>query len=314
MDLLSNLKVFVAVIKNNSFHGAAEELNLSTPSISKHLSSLEDHLGARLINRSTRHISITEIGKIYLEKVTNILDEIDEAEAIVKINQNNPSGLLRIASPATFGYRHLAPHLPLFQKRFPQIKIELIAFKDYIDIIKESIDVAIRLTELEDSSLIARKIAPSSRTLVASPNYIKERSKPLNLNDLKKHNLITYNGTSVYNDWHFVENGVSTIIHAKGSISMSHGEHILRAVLNDGGIAMLFRHITGRQIREGRLVTLLENYVKEETPIYAVYPSNKNLSPKIRCFIDFLLEIFKPNPYWMDVKEINEEARLRALI
>jgi len=314
MDLVSNIKVFIEIAELNSLAGAAQKLNISPSSVSKQISSLEDHLGARLLNRSTRRVSITDIGEAYLERARNIIDEIEQAEAIVNASSHSPRGLLRIATPATFGYRHIAPHIPLFRKRYPNVKIELIAFDDHIDIIKESIDVAIRLTELEDSTLIARKIAPSSRTLVANPHYLLEKGVPESPKDLLNHDLVTYRGRSLYNDWHFIENGKPLVMHVKGEISMSQGEHILRAVLNGGGITMLAGHVTGRQIREGKLKLLLENYVSEATPIYAVYPSNKHLSPKVRKFVDFLLELFHPEPYWMPGSNVNLEARVRALL
>ena len=314
MDLLSNIKVFIKITELNSLAGAANKLNISPSSVSKQISSLEDYLGVRLLNRTTRSISLTDIGEIYLDKARNIIEAFDQAEVIVNASQNQPRGLLRIASPTSFGLRHISPHLPDFMTKYPDIEIELIAYEDHIDIIKESVDVAIRLTELEDSSLVRRKISPGSRTIVASPEYIKKNGKPNTPNELLKHRLVTFRGKSVYNDWHFIVNGVSSTMHVKGKLSMSSGEHILRAVINGGGISMLSGYITGRQIRDGRLQNLLTEFVKEEDPIYAVYPSKKYLSPKIKHFISYLIELYSPNPYWIPGKNVNIEARSRSLI
>jgi len=284
MDLLSNIKVFIKITELNSLAGAANKLNISPSSVSKQISSLEDYLGVRLLNRTTRSISLTNIGESYLNKARNIVEAFDQAEVLVNASQNQPRGLLRIASPTSFGLRHISPHLPKFMNIYPELKVELITYEGHIDIIKESIDVAIRLTELEDSSLVRRKISPGSRTIVASPEYINKNGKPNTPDDLLKHRLVTFRGKSIYNDWHFTVNEISSTMHVKGKLSMSSGEHILRAVINGGGISMLSGYITGRQIRDGRLQNLLTEFVKEEDPIYAVYPSKKYLSQKIKYF------------------------------
>ena len=314
MDLLSNIKVFIKITELNSLAGAANKLNISRSSVTKQIASLEDYLGVRLLNRTTRSISLTDIGESYLHKARDIVEAVDQAEVLVNSTQKHPRGLLRIASPTSFGLRHISPHLPKFMSKFPELQVELIAYEDHIDIIKESIDVAIRLTELEDSSLIRRKISPGRRTIVASPEYINKNGKPNAPDDLLQHRLVTFRGKSIYNDWHFTVNGISSIMHAKGDLSMSSGEHILRAVINGGGIAMLSGYITGRQIRDGKLQNLLTEFVKEEDPIYAVYPSKKYLSPKIKHFINYLIELYSPNPYWFSGDNVNKEARSRSLI
>ena len=314
MDKLTNIKVFSVTAKFKSLARAAEKLNLSASSVSKHISALENHLGVRLMNRTTRKVSITDIGEAYLDKVNKIISDIEEAENMINATQKTPRGLLRIAAPSLFGSRHIAPHLPEFLEKYKKLNIELITYDDQIDIIKDSIDIAIILTKLDDSSLIAKKIAPGSRTIVASPEYIKINGEPETPDDLSAHKLVTYLGRSAYNDWHFNINGKKKVLHAQGSLSLSNGELILRSVLNGGGITMLSRHITGRQIREGKLKLLLDNYVEEVNPIYAVYPSNKLLQPKIKIFINYLIGLYSPNPYWMEGNNVNIEARKRALI
>ena len=314
MDKLTNIKVFSETAKSKSLARAAEKLNLSASSVSKHISALENHLGVRLMNRTTRKVSITDIGAAYLEKANKIIQDIEDAENMINASQKSPRGLLRIAAPSLFGSRHIAPHLPKFLDRHKNLNIELITYDDQIDIIRDSIDIAIILTKLDDSSLIAKKIAPGNRTIVASPKYINKYGEPKNPDDLSSHKLVTYLGRSQYNDWHFKVNGKSKVLHAQGSLSLSNGELILRAVLNNGGITMLSRHITGKQIREGNLKLLLEDFVEEVNPIYAVYPSNKLVQPKIKLFINYLIELYSPKPYWMVGNNVNIEARKRALI
>jgi len=314
MDLLSNIRVFIAITEQNSLGKAAYKLNISPSSASKQISSLEDYLGVRLLNRTTRRISLTDIGEAYLDKAIRIVDAFEDSEILVNASQNNPRGLLRIASPQGFGTRHISPHLPYFMNQFPELRVELITYEGNIDIIKESIDVAIKFTELEDSTLIGKKIAPGRRTIVASPSYIKDRGKPKNPEDLLNHRLVTYRGRSVYNDWHFLIEKQPFTMRVNGNLSMTNGEHILRAAINGGGIAMLSGYITGRQIRDGRLVSLLDEYVVEQDPIYAVYPSKKNLSPKIKTFIDYLIKLYSPNPYWESGDKVNLTARNRSLI
>ena len=314
MDVLSNIRVFIAITEQNSLGRAADKLNISSSSASKQISSLEDYLGVRLLNRTTRRISLTDIGEAYLEKAINILDAFEEGEVLVNASQNNPRGLLKIASPQAFGTRHISPHLPNFMNKYPELRVELITYEGNIDIIKESIDVAIKFTELEDSTLIRKKIAPGNRTIVASPSYLEKRGYPKKPEDLLKHRLITYRGRSVYNDWHFQISKKLYTMKMNGDLSMTNGEHILRAAINGGGIAMLSGYITGRQIRDGRLISLLDKFVIEQDPIYAVYPSKKYLSPKIKSFIDYLIKLYSPNPYWYSSDKVNMTARERSLI
>jgi DNA-binding transcriptional LysR family regulator len=239
---------------------------------------------------------------------------VDEAEAAVSSATNAPRGHLRITAPATFSYRHVAPHLPLFSERYPDIEIDMIISDEYVDLIENNVDLAIRISVMKDSSLIARKLAQNPRTLFASPSYIEKYGKPKHPDQILDHNLITFRQGSPYNDWHFLVDGKIKLIHAKGKLQLNHGDAILRSAINGGGLAMLSRFVVGRHLAAGNLVSILDEYVQEDVPIYAVYPSGKHLSPKVRAFLDFLIEIYGPVPYWDEKGDHNSDAAKRTII
>jgi len=308
MDLLAGMRVFVSIADNGSLAKAGREV------VSKNVSALEDRLGARLLNRTTRSVSLTEVGLAYLDRARRIIGDVDEAEAAVSSATNAPRGHLRITAPGTFSYRHLAPHLPLFRERFPEVEIETIISDEVVDLIDNNIDLGIRIAVMEDSSLIARKLAKNPRTLFASPDYIKKYGKPEHPDEINDHEIISFRNGSPYNDWHFLVDGKIKLIHAKGKLQYNHGDAILRSAINGGGLAMLSRFVVGRHLAAGTLVSLLDEYVQEDVPIYAVYPSGKHLSPKVRAFLDFLIEIYGPIPYWDEEGDHNSDAAKRTVI
>ena len=215
MDLLSGMRVFVSIADNGSLAKAGRELSLSPSVVSKNISALEDRLGARLLNRTTRSVSLTEVGIAYLDRARRIIGDVDEAESAVSSATNAPRGHLRITSPSTFSYRHVAPHLPLFMQRFPEVEIEMIISDEVVDLVENNIDLGIRIAVMEDSSLIARKLAQNPRTLFASPDYIKKNGKPKHPDEILNHEIITFRKGSPYNDWHFLVDGKIKLIHAK---------------------------------------------------------------------------------------------------
>ena len=314
MDLISGMRIFVYIADNGSLAKAGRELDLSPSVVSKSISALEDRLGARLLNRTTRSVSLTEVGFAYLDRARRIIGDVDEAEVAVSNATNAPRGHLRITAPSTFSYRHVAPHLPLFRERFPEVEIEMIVSDDELDLIDNNIDLGIRIALMKDSSLIARKLAPNPKTLFASPGYIKKRGKPNHPDDLVNHEIISFRNGSPFNDWHFLVDGKPKLIHAKGMLQLNHGDAILRSAINGGGLAMLSRFVVGRHIAAGTLVSVLDEYVQEDYPIYAVYPSGKHLSPKVRAFLDFLIEIYGPVPYWSEEGDHNSDAAKRTII
>jgi len=300
MDVLTGMSIFVSVVENNSLAGAARHMNLSPSVVSKQLSALEDRLGVRLLNRTTRRVSLTEVGSAYYERCKRILADVDEAEAAVTTAHSSPRGLLKITAPSTFAHRHVAPHLPGFLDRFPEVQVQLLVADRLVDLVEEGMDLAIRIAQLKDSSLIARKLAPNHRKLVAAPSYLEKWGVPARPDDLADHALITLQPGSPINDWHFIVEGEERVVRARGLIATNHGDSILALALSGAGLAMLAAHVVGEYVQEGSLVSVLDDMVSEDVPIYAVYPSNRHLSPKVRAFVDYLVEIYGPRPYWLD--------------
>ena len=300
MDVLTGMSIFAAVVENNSLAGAARHMNLSPSVVSKQLSALEDRLGVRLLNRTTRRVSLTEVGSAYYERCKRILADVDEAEAAVTTAHSSPRGLLKITAPSTFAHRHVAPHLPGFIDRFPEVQVQLLVADRLVDLVEEGVDLAIRIAQLKDSSLIARKLAPNHRKLVAAPSYLEKWGVPAKPEDLADHALITLQPGNPINDWHFRVDDEERVFRARGLIATNHGDSILALALSGAGLTMLAAHVVGEYVQDGRLVSVLDDLVSEDVPIYAVYPSNRHLSPKVRAFVDYLVEMYGPRPYWLD--------------
>ena len=299
MDTLTAMKVFCSVVENDSLAGAARTMNVSPSVVSKQLSALEDRLGVRLLNRTTRRVSVTEVGAAYYERCKRIIADVDEAEVAVSRAHTAPRGLLKITAPSTFAHRHVAPHVPSFIDRYPEVQVQVLISDRIVDLVDEGVDLAIRIAQLRDSSLIARRLAPNHRAIVASPEYLKTWGIPERPEDVRGHAAITYPPGSQLNDWHFLEDGQEKVIRMGGTIALNNGDAILWTVRAGGGLAMLAAFMTGEYVKDGRLVPVLEEYVREDVPIYAVYPSSRHLSPKVRAFVDFLIETYGPRPYWM---------------
>ncbi len=300
MDIFTTMKVYCSVVENDSLADAARKMNVSPSVVSKHLSALEDHLGVRLLNRTTRRLSITEEGAAYYERCKQIITDVAEAEIEVSSAHTAPRGLLKITAPVTFAHRHLTPHLPKFLDMFPEVEVQVQVNDRVVDLVDEGIDLAIRISQLKDSSLIARRLAPNRRYIAATPEYLERNGTPKSVDDLKDHRLITWPPGNPLNDWHFLIDGVDRIIKVKGAIAVNEGDAILTTLLAGGGLGMTQEFLAGPFVKEKKLVPLLEEIVREDNPIYAVYPSSRHLSPKVRAFVDFLVKTYGPKPYWMN--------------
>ena len=300
MDTFTAMKVYCSVVENDSLAGAARSLNVSPSVVSKQLSALEDRLGVRLINRTTRRISVTQEGTAYYESCKRIITDVAEAENAASSAHAAPRGLLKITAPVTFAHRHLTPHLPKFLDMFPEVEVQVQVNDRVVDLVDEGIDLAIRISQLKDSSLIARRLAPNRRYIAATPEYLKKNGTPNAVDDLKEHRLITWPPGNPLNDWHFLINGIERIMKVNGAIAVNEGDGILTTLLAGGGLGMTQEFLAGPYVREKKLVPLLEEFVREDNPIYAVYPSNRHLSPKVRAFVDFLVKIYSPTPYWIN--------------
>ncbi len=299
MDTLTAMRLYCAVVENGSLAAASRVLGISPSVVSKQLSRLEDRLGARLLNRTTRRISVTEVGSAYFDRSKRIIADVDEAEAAVSLSHMAPRGLLKITAPTTFAHRHVTPHLPQFIELYPEVSVQVQVNDRIADLVDEGLDLAIRIAHLKDSSLIARRLAPNHRSIVATPDYLKRRGIPECPDDLLEHDLVTWGDGNPINDWHFVVNGREQVIRTRSTVTINNGDSILAAVLAGGGLAMLASFMTGEYVQSGRLLPVLDEFVREDVPIYAVYPSTRHLSPKVRAFVDFLARTYGPAPYWL---------------
>jgi len=290
MDQLGAMRAFVRVIQLGSFSAAAREQNSTQATVSKKVAALEQKLGIRLINRSSREQSLTQAGAEYFEHCVAVLSEIDEVEARVRSETASPKGLLRIAAPAAFARLVLAPLLPQFIERYPDIEIDLLLDERHIDLISEGVDLAIRARKLEDSSLIARPLFDNPLMLVASPDYLARCGTPETPTALKQHDCIVYSLNRTLNHWHFHKDGIETKVPVSGAIRSNNGETNLALALAGQGITQLPGWMADEYLRSGQLVQLLTDYTTDHIPINVIYPQSRYLPLKVRCFIDFVNE------------------------
>ena len=302
MDKLTSMVVFTKVAKAGSFASAAKELGLSRAMATKHVMQLENSLGIRLLNRTTRNLSLTEVGAVYLERCLQILDDIEETELAVTRLQTEPRGTLKVNSAPFFGAYHLAPAIAAYHEIFPDVNVELILQAGYVDLIEEGFDLAIHLDDLHDSSLIARKLGSSGRVVCGAPNYFKKHGTPITPEDLKKHNCLVNTSLPPRDQWQFSEpeSGKTTVIKVAGTLEANVADAIRMATISGLGLALLPTYMAGQDLRKGRLQAVLKDYVPAPMEIHAVYPHRKHLSAKVRTFVDFLHERFHPTPYWED--------------
>lgn len=300
MDRLAMLEVFVAVAERGSFTRAAEELGLSNSAVSKHVMALEERLGARLLNRTTRRVSLTEVGQGYVERARAILADLEEADAAAGSLNDEARGTLKLSAPFSFSERHLGGVLADFMAAHPRLEVDLSLNDRFVDIVDEGFDLAIRIGALRDSSLKARRLAPVRRVLAASPAYV-EKAGPLETpDDLAAHTCLRY---SISGDtWELEREGeagrIAARIRAAGPLRVNNGDMLRDVALRGGGIANLPTFIIGEDLAAGRLVRVLPGWCASTIAMYAVYPPGRALSAKVRLLIDFLAEKFGPVPPW----------------
>ena len=312
MDQLTSMRVFNAIVTYDSFRLAADHLNMAPSVVSKHLSSLENHLGALLIERTTRTLKLTEVGQNYLEKCQQILNEIDEAEAEISSATHQIRGMLRVQCAAGFAHRHIAPHLPKFKRKHRHLTVELLA-SDRPHDRNSDVDVSIEIAEPGNvTGLEYRQLAPNRRRLVASPHYLELFSVPQEPAELNRHQLITHSTGHYSNEWHFHnKDGSKFTFRANGQMRFDNGDTMMRAALNDGGLAMLPSYIVSSRLQVGLLVSVMEDLIEEDVPIIAVFNANSYRKPKIEAFLDFLISEFGEVPYW-EKEAADGDAALRA--
>jgi len=299
MDRLNDVACFVSVVDCGSFTQAADQLGLSRAAVSKQVSRLEARLHARLLNRTTRRLSLTEVGQVFYASARRGLQEIAEAEAAVSTLQAAPRGTLRLNVPMSFGILYLAPALPRFLSRYPEINLDVRLDDRKLDLVDEGFDVAIRIGDLPDSSLVARRLCDCPRVVCATPGYLAAHGEPAVPDDLRRHNALTFSYSDAPSQWHFTaRDGTPIAVPVSGSARMNNSLALRELLLAGTGIALTPRFVVGPDLRAGRLRQVLADYGVRMLSVHAVYPERRNLSPKVRAFVDFVAEMLSEPNDW----------------
>ncbi|PRX37060.1 DNA-binding transcriptional regulator, LysR family [Meinhardsimonia xiamenensis] len=293
MDRLTEMEAFATVVDQGGFTDAAKKLGISKSAVSKHVSSLEQRLGARLLNRTTRRVSPTEIGLIFYDRARKVLNDAGEAEALVTAMQSAPSGLLRISVATDFGVNHISPILGEFLQTYPEISINMVLNNRFVELISEGFDMAIRIGELEDSSLRARKLTETTKRMIASPSYFQRYGRPMKIDDLNEHKLLHYSSQASGSVWKITApSGEKRQVRTSGWLSVNDGQSLLNAAISGLGIAYLPSYLYHDAMAKGLVEEAIPDLPRETLGIYAVYPPGRFTQPKVRAFIDFLVEKF----------------------
>lgn len=293
---LDELETFAKVVSTRSMSLAARSLGVTPAVVSKRIRRLEDQLGVRLLQRTTRQIAITEAGQGFYDRIVDILASVEEAQAFVSGRSTGIIGTLRIAAPTSFGRMHIAPHLAGFMLAHPQLSVDMILSDALTDIVAEGFDLAIRISELKDSGLVARKICNSTRVLCASPDYVERHGLPQTIADLSAHQCLpAHNGEP----WRLEGPDGALTYRAEGMLRTNSSEVIREAVLTGLGIALRSTWDIGEELSKGHLVRVLTDYQgSRNVSISAIYPSRQFLPAKVRAFVDYLQGVYGPRPYW----------------
>ena len=293
MDRLTEMEAFATVVDQGGFTDAARKMGISKSAVSKHVSALEARLGARLLNRTTRRVSPTEIGLAYYDRARRVLNDAGEADALVTSMQSAPSGLLRISVATDFGVNHLSPVLGEFLKEFPNITVNMVLNNRYVELISEGFDMAVRIGELEDSTLRARKLTETSLRMIGSPAYFQRHGRPMKIDDLNDHKLLHYSNQANAAVWKLTApSGEKRQIRTSGSLTVNDGQSLLNACIGGLGIAYLPSFLYADALEKGLVEEAIPDLPEERQGIYAVYPPGRFTQPKVRAFIDFLAHSF----------------------
>ncbi|BAZ11585.1 transcriptional regulator LysR family protein [Calothrix sp. NIES-4071] len=295
MDKFNDINIFVRSAQTRSFSVAAQQLGMSPSAVSKAVMRLEESLGIRLMNRTTRKITLTDDGAAFYERCRQILGELEEAELELKRAQSTPTGTLRIDLTTELGQLHIIPALPQFIKRYPDLKLNISLSNRMADVIEEGIDAVVRIGVGRDSSLIMYGLGTARLIVCAAPNYLKRHGIPQTLEELQHHNCISFVSpwTGRVFDWQFQDDGQQISIPVEGNLCLNNGKSLLDVALAGVGLVQVYNYIAGEAIATGKLKPVLENYAVPGSPISVIYPQKRYLSAKIRAFIDFMSELMK---------------------
>ncbi|MFQ6022784.1 MAG: LysR family transcriptional regulator [Acidiferrobacterales bacterium] len=300
MDTVAGMRIFARVVEAGSFSAAARQLGAAPSSVSRQINELEDGLGARLFHRTTRKLSLTEAGQLYYERASRILIDIDEAKLALSELGGAPSGILRATAAASVARLHIMPALADFQNKFPAVKVVVSVTDRIVDLVDEGFDLAIRVGPPRDSSLVGRQIGSGRRIVCASQTYLKKAGTPQVPADLANHSCLTFRAHAGSNVWSFRVGKATSNVRVSGNLFADDGESLVAAAVAGLGLILVPAWLVGFEIRKRRLVEVLSEYpvVPKDTPLYALYPHQRHLPPKVRVFIDFLVERFAGETKW----------------
>ena len=299
MDRLAAMRVFAQVVESGSFARAAARLGLSTSATSRQVAELESHLRTRLLNRTTRRVSLTESGRAYYERAVQLLADLEEAEQEALRAAVVPRGTIKLTTSVNFGVRHVAPAIAAFLARHAEVRFDVSLSDRIVDLVEEGFDLAVRIGAAGSENLVARKLGETRLLACASAGYLKAHGAPRAPEDLERHNCLTYEYVAPRNLWRFRDAaGSERAVRVSGNLHSNNGDLLAEAAAQGAGVVFEPAFIVGPEVRAGRLVALLQDFVAPPMPIYAVYPSRKHLSAKVRLFVDFLVERYAGAPDW----------------
>lgn len=296
MDTLALMRTFVRVVEVGSFTAVARDQATSQPTISRQVLALEEHLGVRLLTRTTRALTPTDDGRIFYEHALRVLEAVDEAEHAVGRRRTKPSGQLRMSTPVVFGRLHVVPRLPRFLERYPDIALELTMNDGFTDLVEHGVDLAIRVGEVSDPGLVTRRIGMVPRVTVASPRYLEQHGRPSMPHDLRQHECIVYTRLASRNRWNFLTKDGPLAVEVTGRYRADTSEAVREGVLAGLGIAVIPAFAFAQELKAGDVVALLEDFEPKPLPMHAIYPSRRLVPLKVRAMIDFLVEEFRSAP------------------
>ncbi|WP_407850801.1 LysR substrate-binding domain-containing protein [Bordetella petrii] len=297
MDRFEEMRVFTAVVEAGSFVKAAETLRMSKAGVSRHLTELETRLGARLIQRTTRRQSLTEEGQLFYERCKVLLAEVEDAETEVNSRSGEVGGLLRVNAPLTFGVRHLAPLWGVFKAQHPKLMLDITLADRVVDLVDEGYDMAVRISQLADSTLVSRRLASTRMVLCASPDYLRRHGAPAHPRELAAHGTIAYSYWAGRDEWRFLGPEGEVNVRIQPLMRANNGDTCLAAALAHLGVVLQPTFLVGEALRAGELVELMPQYRCAELGIYGVYPTRRHVPPRVRALLEFLAAHFAQPPW-----------------
>ena len=299
MDRFENMGAFIRVVEAGSISGAADRLGVAKSAVSRRLKELEEHLGVELFHRTTRRMNLTDTGRAFYHQSVRIMEDVLEAELATSQAHATLKGSLKIALPSTFGLMHMGPAINEFSQENPKIEFDLDFNDREVDLIQEGFDLAIRIANLPDSSLIARRLAPIQFVMCASPAYLEQMGTPQSPDELSEHQCLVYSLIRDFEYWHLSDsNGREIRVKIRPYLKASTGEFLKDAAVEGLGIILLPSFIAYKEIERGALVQILKEYKLPQMDAYAIYPQTRHLSQRVRAFVDFLVKRFEGTPYW----------------